>query len=174
MRNFDYIKDLGLNDLYRYCSAAEENQISHPDICAVNARRALEYIVRTLYFMKKIDVPERASLFELVDGEPFKEFVNDDRVMMAVHYVRKVGNSGAHTGNVSKKESFFTLLNIYNVVGAILLKLRVVSEVKPFDKTLIPNSLAAPVIVPSSVEVKPTDSIIEAASAEAVTSTDPV
>lgn len=174
MRNFDYIKDLGLNDLYRYCSAAEENQISHPDICAVNARRALEYIVRALYFMKKIDIPERASLFELVDGEPFKEFVNDDRVMMAVHYVRKVGNSGAHTGNVSKKESFFTLLNIYNVVGAILLKLRVVSEVKPFDKTLIPDSLAAPVIVPSSVEVKPTDSIIEAASAEAVTSTDPV
>ena len=174
MRNFDYIKDLGLNDLYRYCSAAEENQISHPDICAVNARRALEYIVRALYFMKRIDVPERASLFELVDGEPFKEFVNDDRVMMAVHYVRKVGNSGAHTGNVSKKESFFTLLNIYNVVGAILLKLRVVSEVKPFDKTLIPDSLAAPVIVPSSVEVKPTDSIIEAASAEAVTSTDPV
>lgn len=174
MRNFDYIKDLGLNDLYRYCSAAEENQISHPDICAVNARRALEYIVRALYFMKKIDVPERASLFELVDGEPFKEFVNDDRVMMAVHYVRKVGNSGAHTGNVSKKESFFTLLNIYNVVGAILLKLRVVSEVKPFDKTLIPDSVAAPVIVPSSVEVKPTDSIIEAASAEAVTSTDPV
>jgi len=174
MRNFDYIKDLGLNDLYRYCSAAEENQISHPDICAVNARRALEYIVRALYFMKKIDVPERASLFELVDGEPFKEFINDDRVMMAVHYVRKVGNSGAHTGNVSKKEAFFTLLNIYNVVGAILLKLRVVSEVKPFDKTLIPNSVEVPVIVPSSVEVKPTDSIIESASAEAVASTDPV
>lgn len=76
MRNIDYIKDLGLNDLYRYCSVAEENQISHPDICAVNARRALEYIVRALYFMKKIDVPERVSLFELVDGEPFKEFVN--------------------------------------------------------------------------------------------------
>lgn len=174
MRNFDYIKDLGLNDLYRYCSAAEENQISNPDISAINARRALEYIVRALYFMKNIDVPERASLFELVDGEPFREFVNDDRVMMAVHYVRKVGNSGAHAGDVSKKESFFALLNIYNVVGAILLKLRVVSEVKPFDKTLIPNSVEAPVIVPTSVEIKSTDTIVTAASSEAITSTEPV
>ena len=34
MRNFDYIKYLGLTDLYRYCSAAEENQVSNPDICA--------------------------------------------------------------------------------------------------------------------------------------------
>ena len=77
MRNFDYIKDLGLNDLYRYCSAAEENQESNPDVSAVNARRALEYIVRALYYMKNIDVAERTSLFELVDGEPFVTFVND-------------------------------------------------------------------------------------------------
>ena len=55
MRNFDYIKELGLTDLYRYCSAAEENQVSNPDICAINARRALEYIVRALYQMKNIE-----------------------------------------------------------------------------------------------------------------------
>lgn len=174
MRNFDYIQDLGLNDLYRYCSAAEEYQTSHPDMSAVNARKALEYIVRALYYMKNIEVPEKATLFELVDGEPFREFIGDDRVMMAVHYVRKVGNSGAHSGNVSKKESFFCLLNIYNVVGAILLKLKVVTEVKPFDKTLIPNSVQAPVVVPSVVSVNPTDTIVKVASTESVTSTDPV
>lgn len=174
MRNFDYIKDLGLNELYGYCSAAEECQISKPDMSAVNARRALEYIVRSLYYMKNIDVPERASLFELVDGEPFRDFIGDDRVMRAVHYVRKVGNNGAHTGNVSSKESFFCLLNIYNVVGAILLKLEVVESVKPFDKALIPDKVAAPVFVPSSVEVKPTDTIINVASAEAVKSSEPV
>ena len=174
MRNFDYIHDLGLNDLYRYCSAAEENQVSHPDISAVNARRALEYIVRALYFMKNIEVPERASLFELIDGEPFREFINDDKVMMAIHYVRKVGNCGAHTGNVTGKESFFTLLNIYNVVGAILLKLKVVNEVKPFDRTLIPENAEAPLIVNPSVEVKPTDTIVQIASSESVNSTAPV
>jgi type I restriction enzyme, R subunit len=160
MRNFDYIRDLGLNDLYRYCSAAEENQVSHPDISAINARRALEYIVRALYFMKNLEVPERASLFELVDGEPFREFINDDKVMMAVHYVRKVGNNGAHAGNVTKKESFFALLNIYNVVGAILLKLKVVDDVKPFDRTLIPDRVEVSVLVPDRVEVAPTDTLV--------------
>ena len=51
MRNFDYIKDLGLTELYRFCSIAEEQQVANPDISAVNARRALEYIVRSLYEM---------------------------------------------------------------------------------------------------------------------------
>lgn len=175
MRNFDYIQPLGLNDLYRYCSAAEEYQVIDPDYSAVNARRALEYIVKALYFMKHKDIQEKASLFELVDGEPFREFINDDRVMMAVHYVRKVGNNGAHTGKVSKKESFFTLLNIYNVVGAILLKLKVIPEVKPFDKTLIPNSgQQQPAIVPAAVEVKPTDPIVTSTDASAAASTVPV
>lgn len=175
MRNFDYIQPLGLNDLYRYCSAAEEYQVQDPDYSAVNARRALEYIVKALYFMKHQEISERASLFELIDGEPFRGFINDERVMMSVHYVRKVGNNGAHTGSVSRRESFFALLNIYNVVGAILLKLQVVPEVKPFDKTLIPNSgQQRPAVVPATVEVKPTDTIVTTADSATVESTEPV
>ena len=174
MRNFDYIKDLGLNTLHRFCSAAEENQVCDPEISAFNARRALEYIVREIYKMKGIEIKERTSLFELVDGEPFRTFIGDDRVMMAVHYVRKVGNNGAHAVNVSKKEAFFSLLNIYNVVGSILLKLRVVDEVKPFDKTLIPDSIQKPVIVPAKVEALPTDKALEKVDTEVLKATEPV
>ena len=96
-------------------------------------------MVKALYTMKNIEVPERTSLFELVDGEVFREFIGDDRIMMAVHYVRKIGNNGAHGVKVTKRESFFCLLNIYNVVAAILLKLTVIKEVKPFDRSLIPD-----------------------------------
>ncbi len=174
MRNFDYLKDLGITDLYRFCSAAEENQVSNPDICAISARRALEYIVKALYQMKNIAIGERTSLFELIDGEPFKSFIGDDRVMMAVHYVRKVGNNAAHAGETSKKESFFCLLNIYNVVGAILLKLRVVDEVKPFDKNLIPETTEKLFITPTVVTVKPNDGFAAAIDKEAATATEPV
>lgn len=174
MRNFDYIKDLGLNDLYRFCSAAEENQWSSPDFSVINARKALEYIVRAVYYLKDIEVKEKASLFELVDGEPFRAFINDDKVMMAVHYVRKVGNNGAHTGNVTRKEAFFALLNIYNVVGAILLKLKLVEEVKPFDKDLIPKAVETPVVVPAKVEVKENDTIVVVADKESVADATPV
>lgn len=175
MRNFDYLKELELTDLHRLCAAAEAHQVCNPDISAINARRALEYVVRSLYQMKNIEVSERTSLFELVDGEPFKEFINDDKVMMAVHYVRKVGNLGAHAAEVSKRESFFCLLNIYNVVAAVLLKLKVVESVKPFDRTLIPASLGAPVMVPTKVPaITPESKIVEAADKVAVESNAPV
>lgn len=174
MRNFDYLQDLGLTDLHNYCSAAEEMQVSNPDLSAVSARKALEYIVRALYVMKHIEVPERVSLFELVDGEVFREFIADDRVMMAVHYVRKVGNNGAHGKQVSKRESYFCLLNLYNVVAAILHKLQFIKEIVPFDRTLIPSSLQASVITPPTVAVSATSAIVAAAPQEAVDDKTPV
>ena len=111
MRNFDYLQDLRLTELHQFCSAAEELQVSNPDLSAISARKALEYLVRSLYVMKNIELPERASLFELVDSEVFRSFIGDERVMMAAHYVRKVGNNGAHGTPVSKREAFFCLLN---------------------------------------------------------------
>ena len=46
MRNFDYLQELGLSDLHNFCSAAEEMQVSNPELSAISARKALEYIVR--------------------------------------------------------------------------------------------------------------------------------
>ena len=174
MRNFDYIKDLGIDTLYRCCAAAEENQVSNPDISAISARRALEYLVREIYKMKGIEIGERTSLLELVDGEPFSGFIGDERVMMAVHYVRKVGNNAAHLVDVSKREAFFSLLNIYNVVGAVLLKLRVVDEVKPFDKALIPSKVEQSVMVPTEVKKMPTDKALQSVDKEAIKAEQPV
>ena len=175
MRNFDYLKDLELNDLHRFCAAAEENQVSNPDFSAINARKALEYIVRSIYQMKNIDIPERTSLFELIDGDAFKNFIGDDRVMMAIHYVRKVGNCGAHAASVSKKESFFCLLNIYNVVAAILIKLKVVEDVKPFNRDLIPSAPQISIIPPTNVaNITPSEKIVEVADKVAVESDTPV
>ncbi len=141
MLNFDYLKEIPeLGALYRYCDSAERHQIDDPEISAINARRALEWLARAIFQMKGAEIGERWSLFQIVDSDVFRDFIADDRLMMAVHYIRKIGNAGAHDNHVSKKESFFALLNLYNLVGAVLLKLRVLATLKPFDKTLIPNS----------------------------------
>jgi len=175
MRNFDYLQDLEFNALHRLCASAEEHQQSNPDICVINARRALEYMVRALYQMKNIEVSERTSLFELIDGEPFKMFINDDKVMMAVHYIRKIGNNGAHSSEVRKKESFFCLLNLYNVVSTILKKLGFLEEIKPFDKSLIPSAPQSIIVAtPKVEEVKSSDKIIADADKNAVESEVPV
>ena len=140
MHNFDYIKDEpSLKSLYAFCHVAEITQISDPEKSAINSRKALEWIVRAIYALKGLEIGERTSLFELVDGEEFKGFVGNDKLMMAVHYIRKVGNAGAHTGKVSKKESFFALLNIYNFIGSVFVKLGMMDSFPPFNKELIPQ-----------------------------------
>ena len=174
MKNFDYLKDWGVLRLYNLCAAAEDNQVNHPDLSVISARRALEYVVKSIYAMKQIPVSDRDSLFELVDGEPFRSFIGDDRIMMAVHYIRKVGNAGAHNDHVGKKESFFGLLNLYNVVAVVLTKLKVVESVAPFDKTLIPDSKFAPLITEAKIEVKDSDEIVIKADKESLESKEPV
>ena len=51
MRNFDYLQELGLNALHKFCATAEELQVSNPDLSAISARKALEYMVKSLYLI---------------------------------------------------------------------------------------------------------------------------
>ena len=164
MQNFDYLQPISeLGDLYRFCNVAEVTQVCDPETSVVNSRKALEWMARAIYATKGLRVGERTSLFEMVDGEPFKEFVGNERLMMAVHYVRKVGNMGAHTGRVTKKESFFALLNIYNFVGSALVKLGCREGYPPFDKELIPQKPAAYMAAPDRAE--PSEEFVEHADA---------
>ena len=167
MRNFDYIKDIAsLHNLYHFCDVAELTQQSDPEQSAINSRRALEWTARAIYAVEGLEVGERTSLFEMVDGEPFKDFVGNERLMMAVHYVRKIGNAAAHTGNVSKKESFFSLLNIYNFVGAVLVKLGAMESFPPFNRELIPSK--PPIFALPNEEPMPSEAFVASVDAAAV------
>ena len=138
MKNFDYLKNHEhLADLYAYCHTAEVKQGSDPEKSALNGRKALEWLVRNIYRMKNIEVSDRTSLYTLIDGEPFRKFVGDDKLMMAVHYIRKVGNKAAHSTIPTKSETFFAVLNLYNFTGAVLKKLQVIEDFPPFDKELV-------------------------------------
>lgn len=153
MRNFDYLKDIEeLQDLYGFCSAAEDTQQTNYDVCALNGRRALEWIVKAIYTLKGIELDKRTNLLEMMSSEPFTQFIgDDDKLMMAAHYVRKIGNKAAHDGGVKGGEAYFTLLNIYNVVGGILLKLGVITSLAPFRKDLIPKSPSLTVVPTNTV-----------------------
>lgn len=143
MQNFDYLKDITeLRDLYIYCAAAEATQQSDYDACALNCRRALEWMVKAIYQLKHLQIPERANLLELMSGEPFTEFIADERLMMAAHYIRKVGNRSAHEGGVKGGQAYFSLLNLYNFIGGVLLKLGTIPSLAPFDRNLVPETPA--------------------------------
>jgi len=155
MKNFDYLQDIeALKDLYGFCSAAEDTQQTNYDMCALNGRRALEWIVKAIYTLKGIELDKRTNLLEMMSSEPFTQFIgDDDKLMMAAHYVRKIGNKAAHDGGVKGGEAYFTLLNIYNVVGGILIKLGVITSLAPFRKDLIPKSPTLTIVPTNTVPI---------------------
>ena len=169
MKNFDYLQDIeALKDLYGFCSAAEDTQQTNYDVCALNGRRALEWIVKAIYTLKGIELDKRTNLLEMMSSEPFTQFIgDDDKLMMAAHYVRKIGNKAAHDGGVKSGEAYFTLLNIYNVVGGILLKLGVITSLAPFRKDLIPKSPSL-TVVPTNTVPTATVQFIESVPKETI------
>lgn len=167
MSNFDYLKDIEvLSDLYKFCKAAEDTQKTNHNESAINSRRGLEWIVKAIYKLKGIELKKTDSLYELMTGQPFTDFISNDRIMMSAHYVRKVGNKSAHDGNVKGGESFFSVLNLYDVIGFILLKLGVLKELAPFNRDLIPDKHELFVSTPTETEVS--DKIIEDIAPEKV------
>lgn len=137
-RNFDFLSTLSdFTVLYNYCHEAEVNQKSDPKQSALNARFALEYTVKIIYILHNWAIPKRSSLFELVDNEDFRRFINDNELMVALHYIRRAGNNAAHLEKVTAKESLFSLLNLHSFVSAVLVKLGEVTDVATFDKTLL-------------------------------------
>lgn len=166
--NFDYLQQIpALSDLYRFCKTAEEIQMTDHDTCGWNCRKALEWLVRAVYKLKHVPVGERDNLYTLTTGQPFTELVGDDRLMMAVHYIRKVGNVAVHDGGITQRESFFALLNLYNVVGGVLLRLGVLETLAPFDKELIPTR-PTPNVAPPSKVPEATKEFIESVSEEKI------
>ena len=174
MQNFDYLKDITeLRDLHTYCAAAEATLNSDPDSCALNCRRALEWMVRTIYTLKHLHIPERANLLELMSGEPFIQFIDDDRLMMAAHWIRKVGNLSAHEGGVKGGQAYYSLLNLYNFIGGVLLKLGVIPSLTPFDRTLIPEKQTFHIVPPAKIAPAPV-SFISSVSEEKLVKQIPV
>ncbi len=62
MLNFDYLKQIEvLAPLHQLCDLCEQRHYTEPDTAAINARKALEWLVKAIYQMKNEPMPERAS-----------------------------------------------------------------------------------------------------------------
>lgn len=148
MQNFDYLKDIPeLAPLHQLCDLCEQRQYTEPESAAINARKALEWLVKAIYTMKGVGIPERATLYNLTVSDTFTDFIADPELIKAAHWIRKVGNMAAHDNKVTRSDAFYSTLNLYNFVGGVMLKLRVLDSLAPFDKTLLPTSQQHPRII---------------------------
>lgn len=158
MLNFDYLKEIPeLAPLYQLCIRCEQRQYTEPDSAAINARKALEWLVKAIYKMKGEALPERASLFDLTTANVFTDFIADPKLMQAVHWIRKVGNFAAHNTTITRSDAFFCTLNLYNLVGGVLLKLKVLKSLAPFNEKLLPTRQPRPRFIVTKEGASPDD-----------------
>ena len=173
MRNFDIIKGIdGLGTIYHYCATAEDFQVNNPMISAQQARLALETMVKTVYRLKGWPIGERASLLSLTIDERFAGFIDSEDLMKRIHYVRKIGNTAAHAsdGFVGRRESFFAVLNLYYIIGSIMLAWQVIDRLPDFDKGLIPQTpqISPLAVVPQTDPINTTTTQAATTAAQAV------
>lgn len=156
MLNFDFIDGKpGFTRLHQYCHTAEITQKSNPSESALNSRRALEWIVDAIYHIKHLPTRENESLYDRVVKQEFVDYINDSDLLRALHFIRKAGNRAAHVGDTTKLQSFFAVLNLYDFVGSVLVKIGLIDDYPPFDRDLIPNVAPIHVVTPEPTPVEP-------------------
>ena len=160
MQNFDYLSKIrDMQTLHQHCSDAEKFQLVAPEKSVVSARKALEFWAKLVYYTNGWDIPQHAGLMELISDADFVEYVDDAQVMNDIHFIRRIGNQGAHGQSINRKESLHCVASLYAIIGEWLTVLGEVRDLPPFDMTLVPKVVTLSVVTPDSEPVVSADTI---------------
>lgn len=158
--NFDFLKDIDdFKKLYSYCHQAELAVYTAPSLSVVASRNALESLVKSFYIIKYGNYPENESLYDLITDGCFSSYL-DDALLSSVHFVRKIGNDGAHGEEVPKKSAINVLRALQDVIKGLFSFLKVdigkpIFDKKIYDEPNNNNPILAYSVVPGSEPEKP-------------------
>lgn len=153
--NFDFLKDIDdFKKLYSYCHQAEFAVYTAPSLSVVASRNALESLVKSFYIIKYGNYPENESLYDLITDGCFSSYL-DDALLSSVHFVRKIGNDGAHGEEVPKKSAINVLRALQDVIKGLFSFLKVdignpIFDKKIYDEPNNNNPIFAYSVVPGS------------------------
>ena len=82
-------------------------------------RSVLVSAVKYIYQTKGKEVPEKASLLELIDSDIVSDFICDGDIVNSLHYVRILGMNAEHDKKIKKTEEKLALDNITYLVGLL-------------------------------------------------------
>lgn len=145
--NFDYLQDIAeLQPLYAHCRDAENFQLVAPDKSVIGARKALEFWVKLVYLTNGWDMPQHAGLMELISNTDFIDYIGDAQVMENIHFIRRIGNQGAHGQTIRKRESLHSLACLHALIGEWLMLVGVIDTIPHFDPTLVPKIVTLSIV----------------------------
>lgn len=114
MGSFDYLAGKAeYSELYAICNKIENE--SDKEQRAVLCRVALMNIIDSIYRNKGLKKPEMATMLELIDGNVVSSFFENDMLISAAHFIRKIGSNAEHKITVKKtnvKTAFNNLVYI--------------------------------------------------------------
>lgn len=141
--NFEFIKELNdFKQLYTFCNEAEELISKFPSLSVTSSRKALESLVKSFYIIKYGTYPENSTLYSLIEDVHFSSYI-DDSLLSCVHYIRIVGNNGAHGENVTKKEAIACLHALHETVKELLYFLGAYENAPEFDEKIYEKPLSS-------------------------------
>lgn len=133
--NFSYLKKYPrFNKLRSFCEDAESFAISNPNISAISARKADEYIVKFIFTSQMREELYNYTLFEITSDPRFISYVNDSTVINTIHYIRKMGNAAAHDNRLNKDEALKVLEELHFLVGEFFILLGIIDDYPTFIK----------------------------------------
>ena len=115
MTNFDFLKDEPKFKSFADTAIAAERIFSIDESASVlNCRRAMEFAIKWMYSVdSSLTKTWDDKLVSLMSAEDFRDLVDND-LWQRLDFIRKMGNTAAHTGKrVSKEQAALCLENLF-------------------------------------------------------------
>ena len=114
MTNFDHFaRDPQLAPFAEVAVSAEKIYQIDPAACVLNCRRAMEFAVKWMYSVDgDLKLPWDDKLVSLMSTDEFRDVVDAD-LLRRMHFIRKLGNTAAHTGSkITREQAALCLENL--------------------------------------------------------------
>ena len=115
MTNFDIFTSTPQFEVFASVAVSAERILPiDPAACILNCRRAMEFAVKWMYSVDKaLSMPYQDTLVSLMNAEDFRDIVGID-IWRRMDFIRRMGNTAAHTGKKSTQEqAALCLENLY-------------------------------------------------------------
>lgn len=131
--NFTYLKNYPkFEKLYKYCSEAEDLALKYPSVSATSSRKAMEFIVKMIYTAEIDSFGSGLTVFEMVSDERFVNYIGNPTLLNSIHFIRKMGNTAAHGGEITQDDAVMVLKELHFLVGEYCVLLWLIKTYPPF------------------------------------------
>ena len=139
MTNFDYLKnEPKFNTFSDVAIAAEKVLYIDPTSCIINCRRAMEFAIKWMYSVDaSLTLPYQDNLISLMSTEEFRDIIDED-LMKRMDFIRKMGNSAAHSGRgITEDQAILCLENLQIFFDFVCYCYADQYEERTFDRSLL-------------------------------------